>query len=111
MESSFAGSPAPPLLAVRDRHGDPWHFVSLDASVELLALGWCRWAGTGRRRHLKLTAKAPVSALEAALAGWLTRTGTRPMRSDGKLQRANARAGGQVLGERQSHLEHAKRVI
>jgi len=99
---SNAGTPAPParqvsLVDVRTG-GLLLKQVSRGAAGQLVARGWGEWRGAGRRRHIELTAEAPVSSLH----GWGGKDGTRPMRADG----TGLRATGQVLGEQRSHLEH-----
>lgn len=65
----------------------------------LIARGWGEWIGTGRRRYVRLTASAPLSALP----GWRGKDGTRPMRGDGTFIYGH----GQLLGDPKSHREHA----
>jgi hypothetical protein len=92
-----AGPTAPPAVEVRYIDGALWRRVAPGAADQLVARGWAKWHGTGRRRHVALTDSAPISSL----MGTGGRYGTRAMRADGTGQRA----AGQVLGERRSHLE------
>ena len=100
-----ADIPAPPerrvsLIDVR-ADGALIKRVSQGAADELVLRGWGEWRDTGRRRHLELTASAPLSSLH----GWGSRDGTRPMRADGTGRRAT----GQTFGARRSHLAHIPR--
>jgi hypothetical protein len=73
--------------------------LSQGAADQLVCRGWAEWPGAGRRRHLGLTASAPLSSMQH---GWGSHDGTRPMRADG----TGRRAAGQAFGQRASHLEH-----
>lgn len=72
--------------------------ITSAAAEMLVGRGWGEWIGTGRRRYVRLTASAPVSALP----GWRGKDGTRPVRGDGTFRYGN----GQLLGQPQSHREH-----
>jgi hypothetical protein len=72
--------------------------VPQGAAEQLIARGWAEWRGHGSRRHLALTAVAPVSSIRAALAG----DGTRPMRADATCR---VYGPGQLMGDPKSHRE------
>jgi hypothetical protein len=94
-----AGTPAPPVVEVRTQDGQLLRRVALGAADTLVARGWSEWVGTGRRRYLRLTDAAPVSALH----GWRGCDGTRPIRADGTCRVYSA---GQRMGHARSVREH-----
>jgi hypothetical protein len=88
---SIAGSPARPGVEVR-ADGVLLKRVSAGAADELVSRGWGEWIGTGRRRYLRLTESAPVSALH----GWRGGDGTQPLRGDRTCKRYG---DGQLMGD------------
>jgi hypothetical protein len=94
---SNAEGSAPPAVDLR-LNGALWRQITRGQADSIVARGWGRWQGTGRRRCVALTDTAPISSLGGELGG---KFGTRTMRADGSGQRA----AGQALGERKSHLE------
>ena len=93
---SNAEESAPPAVDLR-LDGALWRQITRGQADSIVARGWGRWQGTGRRRCVALTDTAPISSL----LGPGSKTGTRTMRADGR----GDRDPGQALGERRSHLE------
>jgi hypothetical protein len=107
---TIAGTPAQPegkvcLIEIRLEDGKLIKRVAPAAAKQLVSRGWAEWRATGERRHLCLTADAPLSSLNH---GWGGRDGTRPMRSSGTMRSdgTGLRNAGQLLGARRSHREH-----
>lgn len=92
-----AGAPARPTVEVR-LDGELIRRIASGAADTLVSRGWAEWIGTGRRRHLRLTDSAPLSALP----GWSGNDNTRPVRGDGR----HVYGDGQLLGDPRSHREH-----
>jgi len=92
-----AGLPAPPTVEVRV-DGELIRRVSEGSADMLVSRGWAQWRGGGRRRHLELSPRAPVSAFP----GWKGKDGTRAMRADQSCEKYGA---GQVMGDPRSHRE------
>lgn len=96
-DTANAADAALPTVEVR-AEGQLLRRIAPGAAEVLVTRGWGEWIGTGRRRYVRLTANAPLSALP----GWRGKDGTRPMRGDGSFRYGN----GQLLGQPQSHREH-----
>jgi|ERR1017187_9525357 hypothetical protein len=89
--------PTPALVVCLDADNAPMPRVSLADAGTLCTRGWAEWVGTGTRRHLRLTAAAPVRALSP-----LCRVGTRPVRGD---RSCSVYGDGQLMGASKSHRE------
>ncbi len=74
---SNAAGAARPTVQVRAIDGELLPCVSAGDADLLHARGWAHWAGTGARRHLTLTADAPLRRLAPGRSG-----GTRRDRAD-----------------------------
>jgi len=73
---SNADRSAQPAVEVRDNEGLLLRRIADGQADQLVALRWGEWIGAGRRRYVRLTSAAPVSAF----AFWRGRDGTRPAR-------------------------------
>lgn len=93
--------PTPALVVCLDSENNPMPRVSPADAGSLCARGWAEWIGTGTRRHLRLTAAAPVRNFAP-----LYRDGTRPVRAD---QTCRLYAQGQLMGNSRTLREHAPR--
>lgn len=85
-----AAGAARPTVEVR-ADGQLLRRIAPGAAETLVARGWGEWIGTGRRRYIRLTAAAPLSALP----GWHGKDGTRPVRGD---QTCRIYGQGQLMG-------------
>lgn len=98
--SSNADTSAPLTIEVRAngilKHVSPGH------AEMLVSRGWGEWIGSGRRRYVRLTDSAPVSALH----GWGGRDGTRPVRAD---QTCRTYKSGQAIRDPRTHREFMQR--
>lgn len=93
--------PTPALVVCFDADNRPMPRVSLADAETLCRRGWAEWLGTGTRRHLRLTAAAPLRNI-APLYG----DGTRPVRGDGTGKYYGA---GQLMGNPDFLREHSPR--
>ena len=89
--------PTPALVVCLNAENEPMPRVSLADAGTLCARGWAEWIGTGTRRHLRLTAEAPLRMLSP-----LCRVGTRPVLAD---HTCKVYQDGQRMGASQSHRE------
>lgn len=85
-----AAEAAPPTVEVRDDDGLLLPRVSAANADLLYARGWARWSGKGARRHLTLSADAPLRLVPPG-----SRSGTRRDRAD---QTCNSYVSGQPFG-------------
>lgn len=96
----IADATAKPSLGVRLfavlRDGELLSRVTGDSADQLVSLGWAERVGTGSRLYLRLTDRAPVSAL-----GWASSGGLRRIRADASCQREK----GQFIGDPRTGLE------
>jgi hypothetical protein len=102
---SNVGNPTPPLIEVR-LGGRLKRKVYLSGAEEFVARGWADWRGSGRRRHVELSDRAPECLVGSPRTlGRLPRggDGTRPTSADGSGNMVE----GQAFGARSSHLEHS----
>jgi hypothetical protein len=72
--------------------------VAVGAAEMLVARGWAEWIGSGRRRYIRLTDSAPLSALH----GVRGHDGTAAVRAD---QTCKVYGDGQLMGAPKSHRE------
>ena len=93
--------PRPALVVCLDADNAPMPRVNLADAGTLCARGWAEWIGTGTRRHLRLTAVAPLRKLSP-----LYRDGTRPVRAD---HTCRVYGPGQLMGNIHTLREHSKR--
>lgn len=87
------------LVDVRLDGGALLKRVAVGAAEMLVGRGWGEWIGTGRRRYLRLTGSAPLSALHG-VRGHGDRT--RPVVAD---QTCRIYADKQLMGAPKSHRE------
>jgi hypothetical protein len=88
--------PTPEGVVCFDPESNPLPRISEADATLLVTRGWAQWIGKGTRRHLRLTAAAPVAAMPRG------RMGTRRDRAD---QTCNVYTAGQAFGGRHL-LEH-----
>jgi hypothetical protein len=93
--------PKPAPVVCLDSDNNPMPRVSLGDAELLCRRAWAHWRGTGSRRHIQLTAAAPVCN-----AAPLRPDGTRPVRADGTCKHCGP---GQLLGNRRLLREHCPR--
>lgn len=93
--------PTPALVVCLDADNAPMPRVSLADAGTLCGRGWAEWIGTGTRRHLRLTAAAPVRNYSS-----LYRDGTRPVRGD---HTCRVYGLGQLMGNSHTLREHSQR--
>jgi hypothetical protein len=93
--------PKPAPVVCLDSDNNPMPRVSLGDAELLCRRAWAQWRGTGSRRHIQLTAAAPVRN-----AAPLRPDGTRPVRADGTGAYYGA---GQLLGNPRFLREHSPR--
>jgi hypothetical protein len=74
---SNADSSARPTVEVRDIDGGMLPRITVAAADLMHAKGWAHWSGKGARRHLTLTADAPLRRLPPGSS-----SGTRRDRAD-----------------------------
>jgi hypothetical protein len=93
------GKPLPAVRLIKLVHdGAVIRRVPIGAADQLIARGWAEWCGHGSRRHLTLTAEAPLSSIRSSFVG----DGTRAVRGDGTTRTYGA---GQLMGDSRSHRE------
>lgn len=101
---TLAASPARPQIEVRDLDGQLLPRISVADAEMLQTRGWATWTGKGRRRHLRLTAVAPLVQLPRG-----SRDATRPVRAAGQTRPDGTASGydpGQCVGDPRTHREH-----
>jgi hypothetical protein len=100
--TSPADRSAPPAAGVRlveVRFGDELlKRVAPAAADQLVSRGWGEWIGSGRRRYVRLTQAAPVSALH----GVRGHDGTAALAAD---HTCKVYRDGQLMGAPRSHRE------
>jgi hypothetical protein len=84
LSRSIADSSARPAVEVR-LDGRLIRRISEGEAKQLIDRGWGEWIGEGRRRYVRLTEAAPISAFPS----WRGPDGTRPVRGQ----------HGQLLGD------------
>ena len=93
--------PIPALVVCLGADNAPMPRVSVADAGMLCARGWAEWIGTGTRRHLRLTAAAPIRNYSP-----LYRDGTRPVRAD---HTCRVYGRGQLMGNSHTLREHSNR--
>lgn len=90
-DTTNADVSARPAIEVR-RDGQLISRVSDGDAAQLISRGWGEWRGPGSRRHVALTAAAPIASYKS----WGGKDGTRPLRGDASCRIYKA---GQVMGD------------
>ena len=106
LPASPAAGAARPAVEVRTVDGALLPRINAAEAQILLRRGWAELIGTGGRRHLRLTAAAPLVQLRAQGPRG---DATRPVRAGGALLPDGARSRykpGQYLGDPLRHREH-----